>query len=878
MAEPATDRPCPWTRLILGLQRWRFLALAASAALLVAAGLASSSLPFDNDATEVFPADEPDVRFWLDLTRRFGGFDVLMVGLEEPSGSATVEGLAAVARVTDALGERKADGVLLARSVTNVPSIREDEEGQIDTDLLVPELPSSPATLAETVGRIRGDAQVVGSLVGRDLAGYLVLVRADMRKDASRVAALVRDVVEEGRGPLTAVYYGAPFVSNFVSRAVYAQLPWLAPLFALLLLGLAFGVSRRPLVTIVALVAAGLSLLGWLGLLLVTGQTVTATSMGAALPVLAIAAVVFARGAEARALGLAPASIFPLRTALLLLAGGGALALLTLVRVPYLAHFGHAAGLGLGAVALTGLLFFVPLTTLLRTAPASASAREPSSPSGLAPRLAVGLALAVVGFGVWGGSGLRFWTNPREMFLPGDEVGRALGFFDRHFGGADLLQVSLKGDLRDPAVTARLLRLSDLLEGDGAFTDVRSVAQVVAFLGKSFNGLSRIPPSREALGNLWFLLEGNEDVRPLVSSNRDEAMLAARIPFPPPAGGDWVAAALRAAARSAEAGPVGSRHRLRALCFRYGLACDDARLEAVVASASEPEPAEVLARRAASAGTKVRAFLDSEESPVVPSDTEWDALAPVLQDRALDRARQAANRIATWQGVADDEVPRGVIDQLAATLVARFDGRLIEDRAATLLAALVAPTSPEALPLTFTERARGALADLLDPPPAAPDATITVSGFPALAARIEAELLSGTWLALQLLWWALGAATWALTRRSSVAVRAMAESALATLATIGLARVTGVHADAASATLYLLAPVLPFFLSRGVTSGGDPTAPVPERAATGVALGLAAGGAALLLTGVPPVMRLGAVMALSALTAVVVTRISARVR
>jgi len=873
MTEPTTDRPCPWTRLIRTLTRFRWLVLAFGAALLAGAVLLAPRLPFDNDATEVFPSDQPEVRFWLDLTRRFGGLDMLMVGLEEPSGAMTVDGLAAVARVTEALAERKADGVLLARSVVNVESIREDEEGQLDTDVLIPELPTTPAEVTAVVARVRNEAQVVGSLIGRDLASYLVLVRADMRKDAGAVAALVRQVVEEGKGPLDAVYYGAPFVGNFVSRAVYAQLPWLGPLFALLLLGLGLGVSRRPLVLAVALGSAGLSLVAWLGLLVLTGQTLTTTSAGAALPVLAIAAVVFARGAEARAAGLAPAAVFPLSSALMLLGGALAFGVLGFVPVPYLAHFGRAAGLGLVAVALTGLVVFVPLAAGLRV-------RGPAPvapPRRLAPRVAVALALVVVAFGLWGGSGLRFWTNPRDLFRPGDEVGRALTFFDRHFGGADLLQVSLKGDLRDPAVTARLLRLSDLLEGDGAFTDVRSVAQVVAFLGKSFNGLSRIPPSREALGNLWFLLEGNEDVRPLVASERDEAMIAARIPYPPLPGSDWVAAATLAAERSAEAGPVGTRYRLQALRHRYNVTFDDARLEALLAAAATPEQAAVAARRLGVAGTRVRAFLDSEESPVVPDDAEWDALAPVLADRSQARVRVAAERIAGWKGVAESGIPRAVVDQLAATLVARFDGRLIEDRAAALLADLVAPARPDTLPLAFTERARGALADLLDPPPAAPDAPITVSGFPALAPRIESELLEGTWLALQLLWWALGAVTWAITRRSAVAVRAMAESAVATLATIGLARLTGLHADSASATLYLLAPVLPFFLSRAVATAGDLAAPLAELAPIGMALGLAAAGAALLFTGVPPVMHLGAVMALSVMNAVVVTRLSARV-
>ena len=55
-------------------------------ALLLTGGAAAIApmLPMTADVTEFVPSDEPAVTEWVDLTKRFGALDILMVGLEEP--------------------------------------------------------------------------------------------------------------------------------------------------------------------------------------------------------------------------------------------------------------------------------------------------------------------------------------------------------------------------------------------------------------------------------------------------------------------------------------------------------------------------------------------------------------------------------------------------------------------------------------------------------------------------------------------------------------------------------------------------------------------------------------------------------------------------
>ena len=297
----------------MDLARHRRKLLALSALLAVAGAAAAPGVPLSTDVTEVLPSSSKEVSQWLELSRRFDVFGVLMVGLDErplplPSPSLrsgegrtalqesgfTPEGIAALRSVTSRLESLKAEGVLWSRSLANVDSIVEDEDGALVNELLMaPGLDT--ATLEK---RVRADPQVKGALVSLDLMAYQVLVRVDPRRDATEVARVIREAVEATRGPLQAHYFGVPFFSAALTREVYAKLPWLVPAFVLLLVGVLArllrgeGRLRRVAVVIAALAVA---LTFWMGLLRLFGIGLSQTSLGAALAVVVVGASAFPR-------------------------------------------------------------------------------------------------------------------------------------------------------------------------------------------------------------------------------------------------------------------------------------------------------------------------------------------------------------------------------------------------------------------------------------------------------------------------------------------------------------------------------------------------------------------------------------------------------
>ncbi len=840
-----------WDRFIVWLCARPRGTVTVGALLILASAALAPGIRFSSDATASLPAVSPQVKAWLDLSRRFDAFNALIIGLEEPQGPFTADGLQRVKRLTGRLAALKAEGVLSVSSVTNVDSIHEAEDGSLETELLVPSIPEAPAELEALRQRVAADVQVSGALISRDQQGYLLLLRADPRRDAAELAQKVEQAVEAERGPMGAYYFGGPFFSRVITRGVYAKLVWLVPVFVLLLLGVTFVLVRRAAAIALVIGATVATLVLWLGLMRALGQELTITSLTALLVLAVVAMLAFARGLEAR---VASASAPPLPFGVVAAVAAGGFASLALTREPiaFLASFGWALSIGALATLLAGVLVFAPLAARL-----SAPAPQPASPvSAGRPALAAGLALlALVATGALAARA-PFYATPQRMFSPGDEIGRSLAYFDRRFGGPDFIQVDFRGDLKDPAVAARLLRLTDLLEGSGAFRDVRTVAQVLGFLAQGFGGVHRIPAARETLGNLWFFLEGRGDVRNLVSDGRDEAMAVLRVPSTPDRPiAELVHEVDQAVAKSLQTGAPGAKLRLLALAKAFHVALAEGKVGEVLAAPLPDVHAAVEER--------LKAWLASPDSPYAPTDEEWTRLEAALG--AADREKALAEACAGFTGLGDPEHA----GQLVESVLARVRDLELDLRSAAIADRL---WEGAAVPEPLKLRARGVIADVLDPPPGAGEkAEVSVTGLPVVADQIERDLLGGLRRALVLLV-VLGAIVLlALSRQPWLALRAGVEAALATALTLAVAGALGPGVDSGSAPLFLLPPLASLLL--GGPAPGAPAIRLPAA----FLLGLGAASASLVLIGLPPVTRIGAAVAIGLLAVVAVDAIARRI-
>ncbi len=836
------------------------------------------SIPFKTDPTDYVPVEDPVVKHWWDMTHRFGALDLLMVGLEEAEKPMSPEGLGRLTAITKALEERKAEGILLARSLTNVGSLQEDEDGTLHAGLLLDAIPRTEAKYKEMRERILADTKVTGALISEDQMGYMILVRIDPKKNVDELAGMIRDIVNENKGPMKAVFFGAPFITNMVSGKVFEALPWFAPLFALAFLVIVIPRVRNIRALIVILASTVWPILWAGGVMAMFGLELSPTAMNAVLAVLLLGVVTFARGTETWLNGPSRnTNPFPRRMAALLAAAGISFLALPFSSLKYLDQFGEAAAVGVFSLIGFGLLVFVPLVKMLpqvRTATASLDAAP--KPLRMKRNTFRALFAALMLFGAVGLGNIRFYMQPAEMFGSDDEVGQAIDFFNRRFKGSDFLQIHAVGDLRDPAAMKRLMRLTDLLEGTGMFSDVKGITQVVGFLGKQFGGLHRIPGDREALGNLWFFLEGDPDVQPLVSDNRDEAMMAARIPagssLPSAA---WRAIAEEAGRQSAETGREAARLRLSSMAKRYGLKrIDENRIGDILDRAEKPEPADSRRIRD-KALADVHAYMVSEDAPFEPTAEEWPLLVRVLDREGGPSKEALAAAIGGLKTFQEEEYPPDVAEQVGQTLQTRLNDSILKQKS-RLLAEELSREAVTDVPKAFTVRAAGVFADFLDGEDAPGELKLVVSGFPAIAERLESTLFWGTFGGTVAVWMVFGVLVWLFRRDRIFALRAILDAFLVLILTFAFGWLFGIHMDSSSATLYLVSPVLAFVLSPWLLKPSPGTAPLVGSFAPTFALAFAAGLATFVFIGIAPVMRLGGIMALSLVLVCLLSLVSQR--
>jgi predicted RND superfamily exporter protein len=855
------EHSSPWSKLFEILTRRRLVVLALSAVTAAICALSMPAIPFETDPASSLPGDSDAVRYWVDLSNRFEAFTTLMIGLEEPGEGLSAEGLTALQTITNEVDQLKEAGVRQARSLSNMQAARRGPDGTLDLGGALESIPETPEARAALAAVLRGDPNLRGSFASADGRAYLIIVQLEPDRAADDVTNRIREVVEAHRGPLKAVYFGAPFVGDAIRSRLAETAPRVAGVGAILFLVSLLLIGWRLGAILVVLLSTGASLSFWFGLLSLLPIPITAETGLAALAVTAVGMALFSRAAGEQACttdsGLR--SLLAPRMLLLTLGAGLALGAVALVSPQPVSGFALAAAVGMLAILLAALLVFIPAGSWLCPGPAL----EPRKRMRARPVVAVILGLAVLGVGLLGATQGSFRTLPRQLFFKSDPVGRAISFFDMHFGGADLLQIHAEGDYTRPEDVARLLRLTDCLEGTGTFSDVRSLGQVLAFLGYSFDGTYRIPKEPEALGRLWFFLEGNDDIRSLVTKDRKQAMIAARIPADRMGDLEGVIASARRAVSCSVGGPGEvARDRLEAVRQRLGPRIPAARVgDAVDAVQDGGGPASAAAKQKTL--ERLQAHATSPEAPFEPTQDEWAAMAALLaQDGDIKDA--LIKVIAEAPGFVEMEYPDGVAASFADELLTvRADaGRsLLVEGALEDFTRGVDPVPDE-----LTMRATGILADLQDGVSTRDGAVeITISGSPVVAYALNAPVVTGVWKGAVLIWVLLALFAWLITRRTQRMIVVSVEVGVATLYTFTLGWFLGIDMDPASAPLYLLAPLVGYFVTPWLSMRREDSGPAGNRFVSAFTIALALGALSLLQAGVLPLVRVGAVTGLGLL-------------
>ncbi len=529
------------------------LVLFVAALLAVAAIIGAGRVRKEDDLLVFLPTRDPDVQRFEAVSKRFGSMRVALVGVEVTGEHDVFEAevLGKIGRASEAI--KNLTGVDRVVSLTTMTDVLGSASGAEVTPLVAGP-PADEAAHAALRAKVLSRDHVVGTAVSADGRAALLLVfLADAHGgDAAGdpVEQRIRAAAERELTGLTIVFGGAPFAGRAIYDEAQADVWRLSPIALLLLLLVVTLVFRDPVAVALTLLSVGYAALLVVGAMGFIGERWTVAT--ATLPVILFASgssyavhvlgryfLVKAERPESGAATAMDSAISIVAAPLAIAAASTSVGFFSFVAtdVRPMRAFGVACGTGVLLCWLTSL-------TLV-----------PAVVSFFPRRTVKPLQIAWLGEGV-----VRLWRlcerhriivlgglfllgaallvpstrvhvrmEPRLFFRKGSDPERAERFLVQRFGGATFVQVAVDGDFDEPVALRELAQLEDRARTLRGVTQVQSIVAPLVLVSDAMGTGHRLPTTRGQATNLYFFLQGQPEVRSLLSEDRKHALIHVRV-------------------------------------------------------------------------------------------------------------------------------------------------------------------------------------------------------------------------------------------------------------------------------------------------------------------------------------------------------------
>ena len=505
-------------------------------------------LPIVTSTDAIIPRDQ-EYRFYEEFRQQFGADDAVAVALKARDVFQPPV-LRYIRTLTEAFEEiAEIEDVL---SLTNVEDVKGGEEEFIVAPLIGEELPESQEEIEAVKKRARQNPLIYGNLVSKDFSSTMLLLRTAYKGEdldfENRLVKKVHQVLKKNPPPEGVEIHlsGWPVINvnmaSFMNRDLLVFVP--TSFTCLCLLVWLFLRSVRAMIAVGILI--NFSLIGAMATLKLVG--------GALSPMTAILAPLTMALALADAIHLIT-TYFKLKshrveeairetwhpcflTSLTTAIGFGSL---LISRIPSIRQFGAAAA---GAMFVE---YFFTFTFLAFVLPWIAQGKKST---GLSKALVTPLAnsyprwtggalvifLLATFVSLYGIQKIRVDSDVLEFFHPDTRVYQDAVFIDRHLGGVQTIEISLKaekGDFLDPKLLKKIDELAQFLEKRPIFSEVITPAEFFKLMNRAFHNEDeayfRLPRSRELLAQ-YLLLYGGTELEHFLDPDQTWARVSARTP------------------------------------------------------------------------------------------------------------------------------------------------------------------------------------------------------------------------------------------------------------------------------------------------------------------------------------------------------------
>jgi predicted RND superfamily exporter protein len=511
-------------------------------------------IKINSDVLSSLPDSDKDAVLLKKIGAKFGGNKTGMIILESDN-LFTTEVLNHVRVITDTLKE--IEGVSSVTSLTSVMDVREGESG-MEIGLLINEddMPDSPGEFAALKEKVLSDKDFRGSIVSEDGTTTIIVFSLNDDADIRILANKVQEKIGSLKIPEKIYYAGSPMLITSIASLISTDLARLLPVALLLITIVLYLGFRSARGVILPLLTAIISIIWVIGIMALTGGEMSMVSNNIPIVLLAVGTAysihvinrieqIKENAGQAIILALTYVTIPVILAALTTVTGFVSFifgSYLTMIR-----DFGIYTALGT-VFALVLSLFFVP--ALISAFPGynrkkivakDLNGQTFFSRNFQAPLhnllfkhtrsvFVVWIILTVLNIG--GIFLIKRNVDVRNYFRKGNPTRIAEDIMTNKFGGTKPVFVLFKGDVQSPDFLNAMLRTEEYMKKSPGVVGTQSVAGLIADINGAFGEGNKIPEEKEMIEQLWFLLDGNENLTKFVSEDLDEAIIISRFMSP----------------------------------------------------------------------------------------------------------------------------------------------------------------------------------------------------------------------------------------------------------------------------------------------------------------------------------------------------------
>ncbi len=515
--------------------------------ILFTCGLAYSIqfLKVNNDYDSWLPGNDKVAELVREVDRKYSNNTLVFIVVDfSEKGVFHRDSLAVIQRLTGELeGIRELFNVT---SLTNIVDIRKTEDG-IEVGDLVSDLPESDEESARLEAYVLDNEMYVDSVVSADGNFTVIITNIDTVYDEVGISKLVVDKAREVLGDLPCYFGGDPVMNYYLDMYVKEDFSRLVPaMLALMVFVLWFGL-RRFTGVILALTFVIVTVLWTFGLTALLKYPFNILSPPVAVMLIAVGSDyvvhIYNHYQKRRDIikAMSEISMPVIMSALTTIIG---LLTFATTKIMSLKYFGVELALGLASACFLAIILLPVCVYIFKAKSSTVPAlnkKDADIKEHVFSRVLVQysdwayhhaalvivctcLFMVIMGFGI-----SRISTSVEYVTLLPEESPPRQGtdIIVEHFGGIYPNNIHFQGDLQDPALMAQLQYVENYLHARTELSGFRSIAGYIAQENWLLNGVYAIPETREGIANLWFMLEGEEAMKTIVTSDRDGGLVSA---------------------------------------------------------------------------------------------------------------------------------------------------------------------------------------------------------------------------------------------------------------------------------------------------------------------------------------------------------------